>query len=438
MNIYSGLLIAALHGSAAKNLAKVRAINAGKVLSLDVGCSKEFPHQFTTFCDCGHLIEIEHDLENARFYDSTNPYIRYFDLLPLENPDSLFPLDQEFTPTHHARELGKRLGLPWLYLKNETVLPTRTTKDRMAIAALSFMREVGVKAFATSSTGNSSTALGHYATYYPECKVYLFNGEDFLHRVNFEENENVIVFALRDATFVEAFEEAKAFAARTGIVAERGFFNPSRREGLKTAFFEAAETIPRPIHWYVQAISSAMGVYGTYKGAKELLALGKIERLPRLLCVQQATCNPMARAFSAESEVIRHEDVVERPYGIASSILRGNPTRAYPYIRQIVIESSGTIMEVTEEHIRDARRMVEETEGISPCFTASVAVAGLILLAKKGEIPSEHTLLINLTGGDREGAAPPRNVHWLRRGPAGWCPADANDSLAREFYGKPQ
>ena len=406
-----------------------------KVRHRCVGCGKEFPHAFTPFCDCGHMVEVEHDLGNAKLHDSTNPYIRYFDLLPFQRPESLFDVKQEPTPTHHAKKLGEELGLPWLYLKDETALPTRTTKDRMAISALTFLREVGVKAFATSSTGNSSTAFGHYARYYPECTVYLFAAEDFLDRLNFEENDQVTVIALRGATFVEAFDEAGAFARRTGVTAERGFFNPSRWEGLKTSFFEAAEAVPRPIDWYVQAVSSAMGVYGTYKGAKELLALGRISRLPRLLCVQQETCNPMARAFEAGSEVIRPQDIVERPYGIASAILRGNPTRVYPYVRGIVIESGGIIMAVSEQEIRDARQMVEEIEGLRPCFTASVAVAGLARRAREGKIPLDHTVLINLTGGEREGYEPLRNVHWLERTPSGWRAEDKSDALLRELYG---
>jgi len=400
-----------------------------------VGCGKEFPHKFTPFCTCGQMVEVEYDLQNATFYDSTNPYVRYFDLLPIQKPESLIPVQQQATPTLHAKALGGRLGLPWLYLKDETVLPTCTTKDRMAVMVLSFFREVGVRDFATSSTGNSSSALAHYVRYFPGCRIYLFAGEDFLSRLNFEENEQVVVFALRGATFVEAFAEAAAFAERRGAVSERGFFNPARREGLKTAFLEAAEAVPRPIDWYVQAVSSAMGVYGTYKGAKELLALRRVSRLPRLLCVQQETCSPMVSAFEAGSDVIRPEDVVKRPHGIASAILRGDPTRAYPYVRKIVRESGGTFVAVSESEIREARRMVEELEGVRPCFSASTAVAGLVRLTRKGAVPADHTVLVNLTGGDRPPSPPVRNVHWLERTPCGWQPADPGDHTAAEAWG---
>jgi len=133
------------------------------------------------------------------------------------------------------------------------------------------------------------------------------------------------------------------YALRHGYTAERGFFNAGRREGLTLAFLEAAEQIPGPIDWYVQAVSSAMGVYGCFKGALELCTIGVIPRPPRTLCVQQEGCNPMVRAFQAGSNEIRPQDIVERPTGIADAILRGNPSGAYPYVARIVRESGGDI-----------------------------------------------------------------------------------------------
>ena len=175
-----------------------------------------------------------------------------------------------------------------------------------------------------------------------------------------------------------------------------------RREGLKLAYLEAAEQIPHAIDWYVQAVSSAMGVYGTYKGAKELRALGQTTSLPRLLCVQQESCSPMVRAFEEGSPGIRPEHIVARPEGIAEAILRGNPIGAYPYIREIVLESDGRLVAVSETEIRESRSMIEELEGLSPCFSAAAAFAGLAKLARAGDIPADHAILVNLTGSDRQ------------------------------------
>jgi threonine synthase len=368
------------------------------------------------------MIEVEYDLDRAVLHDSPNSLERFFDLLPIEDSGSLHSRAMTPTPCVHAQELGALLGLPRLYLKDETVLPTATTKDRMAAVSLPFLWECGVRTFCTSSTGNSSTSYAYALTQYPDCRMYLFTAEDFIDRVQHVDSEQVTSFGLRNASFVDAFQCAAEFAKRRGLTSERGFFNPGRREGLKLAFLEAAEQVPESIDWYVQAVSSAMGVYGTYKGARELFHMRHISRLPRLLCVQQESCAPMVRAFEAGSEVIRPQDVVHKPVGIAQAILRGDPTRAYPYVREIVVESNGMFVAVSEQEIREARAMIEQTEGISACFSASTAFAGLVKLVRQKVFPTGDTILVNLTGGDRPRSPTPSKVHWLRDNGNGWEP----------------
>jgi threonine synthase len=247
----------------------------------------------------------------------------------------------------------------------------------------------------------------------------------------------VVDFVLRDATFVEAFDAARDFAIRRGLVSERGFFNPGRREGLKLAWLEAAEQVPRPIDWYVQAVSSAMGVYGVFKGAKQLQGLGTIDRLPRLLCVQQESCAPMVSAWTEGSERIRPQDIVKRPSGIAQAILRGDPTAAYPHVRRIVMESGGSFVAIPEEEIRAARALVEGLENISPCFSAAAAVAGVVKLRRRGELRADDTVLINLTGRDREEKASQGDTHWLERSGTGWAPAHPEYAPTRQLWDPP-
>src|SRR5205085_3403221 len=97
---------------------------------------------------------------------------------------------------------------------------------------------------------------------------------------------------------------------------------------------------------------------------------------------------------------IRPQDVVEHPSGIASAILRGDPSRTYPRVRDLVAESGGTFVAVDEVEIREARDQVETLEGIDPCFAAAAAVAGLAKLRRLGALGADETVLVNLTGRD--------------------------------------
>jgi threonine synthase len=388
-------------------------------------CGQVAPRGFHPFCDhCGGMIDVEYPIDGVILPTSDDPYERFAPLLPVADPRHL-PVSS-YTPLVHAERLGRALGLGRLYLKDETLLPTGTTKDRMAAVALAYLYERGVRAFCASSTGNSSTGFGRAIRAFPDMQLYLFTAEQFVPRVQHSGHGQVTHFGLRGASFVEAAAAAADYAKQHGLASESGFFNPGRREGLKLALLEALEQAPEPVDWYVQAVSSAMGVYGAFKGAKELLALGRIKCLPRLLCVQQASCAPMANAWAEGSEIIRPEHRVAMPQGIAEAILRGDPTRAYPYIRQIVTESGGDILAVDEIEIRDARRLVEDLEGISPCFSAAAAVAGARELARRDEAAGRSLVVVNLTGSDRPVEREARSVVWLDRVDGRWeAPAPA-------------
>jgi threonine synthase len=385
-----------------------------------VACGERAGEAYQAFCKCGGMIDVEYSPARVRLEDSDNPYVRFRDLLPLTSTRERLPNDARYSPTIHAKALGTHLGLPSLYLKDETVLPTRSTKDRMAAVALGYLWERGVRSFCTSSTGNSSTSYARSIRAFPDMTLNLFTAEDFVERVQYADHSQVRHFGMRDASFVDAFNHAATYAAQQDLISERGFFNLGRREGLKLAYFEACDQVPGPIDWYVQAVSSAMGVYGTYKGAKELKAIGRIDRLPRLLCAQQESCAPLVNAFREGAAKIEPRHVVARPHGIAEAILRGDPSRVYPYVKGIVVESSGDCVSVSAEEIREARRLTENLEGVSPCFSAATAVAGLIRKAKSGAFPREDTVLVNLTGGDRPRTPAAKSVRWLRREGDGW------------------
>lgn len=377
---------------------------------------------YAPFCHhCQALTDVVYPLETITLSADTNPYRRFFELLPLRDQQHI-PENMHYTPTVKAETLGRQLGLTELYLKNETAQPTSSTKFRMALVALAYLYENGVRHFCTSSTGNSSTAYAAVISRFPEMKMSLFTAEDFRERVHYQPSSQIQHFILRQGTFVDAFSAAAAYAEEHGYTAERGFFNPGRREGLKLAFFEAVDQIQAPIDWYVQAVSSAMGVYGTYTGARELQALGLIAQGPRLLCVQQASCAPQATAWQANAEAIRPEDIVAQPQGLASAILRGDPSRTYPYIRRIVKASQGEILAVTEAEQKLARRLVWELEGISICYASATAVAGLMRACKQGIVGPRQRVLINLTGSDRPNKPLPTGEIWLEKTAQGWQP----------------
>jgi len=363
-----------------------------------VDCGAEFPHGFTPRCTrCRGMVEVEYDLAQATIRDSDRTQERYFDLLPILDREHLLSVGEGNTCCRHATRLGEALGLDRLYLKIESSNPTGTTKDRMAVTVLSLFHEIGVREFVTCSTGNSSNALAHAIGRHPHFRMHLFMGEAFRSRFRYE-GPCIEVHSLDGKDFSEAFNHARDLAHARGLPFEGGFFNPARREGLKLAYFEAVEQIAGEIDWYFQACSSAMGVNGTAKGARELLALGRIRRIPRMVCVQQASCSPIVNAFEEGSPTMQPHHVVERPHGIAEAILRGNPSGCYPYVYRMLRDTNGVAVRVSESEILEAQQQVKELEGVSCCTDAATTVAAARSLAATGILKRHDVTLLNLTG----------------------------------------
>ncbi|MDE2839446.1 MAG: pyridoxal-phosphate dependent enzyme, partial [Chloroflexota bacterium] len=85
---------------------------------------------------------------------------RYGDLLPaVDNPLSL---DEGGTPLTFLDDLSDGLGLS-VYVKNETMNPTWSFKDRHAAVNITMARQLGHTKVVASSTGNAGQAVAAYA-----------------------------------------------------------------------------------------------------------------------------------------------------------------------------------------------------------------------------------------------------------------------------------
>src|SRR6202022_4475490 len=87
---------------------------------------------------------------------------RYANLLPVAG-DSDLGLGAGFTPLVRADRLAAELGLGELWLKNDTVNPTGSFKDRVVAVALTKARELGFKVASCASTGNLANSVAAHA-----------------------------------------------------------------------------------------------------------------------------------------------------------------------------------------------------------------------------------------------------------------------------------
>lgn len=361
-------------------------------------CDWNAPASFVLRCPrCSATVSPRLNLSGARVRAGGSPEMTYIDYLPI---NASRHIDQEISvasPCRPAARLGAEIGVPQLWIKDESRQPTGSTKDRLASVVVAVFRELGIDTFVAASTGNSATALARAVARDGTMRAHFFYGCDFAagHRVP---PSNRIVLTVVDDDYAAAGAQAHRFAVEHGLVWEGGFFNWARREGLKLAYLEAFDAMDREPTIVVQAISSGMGMLAAHKGAREFIETGRLSAMPRLLMVQQDTCAPMARAWQEGRADMTDADIVNHPDGLARAILLGDGRATYPYVQKIADATGGAIVSVTQDELRAARRQLIELEGLDVCYASAATLAAVRNEAAAGRIDHDDVVLLNLTG----------------------------------------
>jgi threonine synthase len=197
-------------------------------------------------------------------------------------------------------------------------------------------------------------------------------------------------------TYDDAFELCLTAADAYGWYNRNTGFNPYMTEGKKTATLEICEQLS----WQApDAIFVSVGdgciIGGLHKGLKDLVALGWIERMPRLIGVQAAGSNYLAEAWE------RGEDVLTKPaidaHTAADSISAGLP-RDRLKAMAAVKETGGAYVTVTDEEILAAVPALARGSGVFAEPAGAAAFAGLIAAVERGLVSADERIVILNTG----------------------------------------
>src|SRR5438094_707653 len=203
---------------------------------------------------------------------------RWFDFFPIEKRSSIVSLGEGCTPLIHSKRLGEHLGLSRFYLKNDTVLPTGSLKDRSNSVGLSVAKELGFMTATVMSTGNAAASVAAYsAAAGLESVVMVPAGTA---------TSKIIQARAYGATVVVIggdfdYDVAKLYKA---AVQEFGWYdclssNPYRDEGKKSYAHEMVDQLDGEIpDWVIHPTAGGTGIYAMWKGFKEFLSLGWISR----------------------------------------------------------------------------------------------------------------------------------------------------------------
>ena len=363
-------------------------------------CKKEYDSTFKYICDeCFGPLDVHYNFPTITkdiFASREQTYWRYFELLPIIDKSNIVSINAGMTPLVRAEKLGKELGLNNLYVKNDSVNPTFSFKDRPAGVAISKAKEFGLSSVGCASTGNLAAATAAHAAK-ADLPCYIFAPSDIEHAKIAQALSYGANYIAVDGTY----DDANRIAAQIGDSKDIGIVNINMRsyyvEGSKTLAYEVAEQLDWkvPDQLVVPTGSGAM-LNAICKGFEELETISLVDKVSEMHmnCAQPHGCAPIVNAFKNNSDDVIP---VENPDTVAKSLAIGDPGDGR-YVLKRLKQYNGIAQESNNKETLDAILLLAKTEGIFTEPAGGVSVAVLKKMVEDGQIDKDETTVCYVTG----------------------------------------
>jgi threonine synthase len=376
--------------------------NGARVTGLKcMKCGREYaPGEAAYTCEsCGleGILDVLYDYDEiARGFSREdlaasreNSHWRYLPLMPVSSSRSLPVLRAGWTPLYPGRGL---LDLPGLFIKDDSLNPTASLKDRATSVGIARALEEDASAVAAASTGNAGSSLaGFAAAEHVPCFIFVPANAP---RPKIAQLlvYGATVFAV-DGSYDDAFDLAAQAIEHYGWYNRSCAVNPYLIEGKKTVAFEICEQLGfrAPDKVFIP-VGDGCIASGVYKGFEEFARLGFTERVPELIGVQAEGCDPIKVAFDGGCDLVPCDACT-----IADSIAAGHP-RNWRKATRGIRTSNGSMMTVTDDEILAAIATLGRATGIFAEPAGATAFAGLTKAVSEGAVASDETVVVLMTG----------------------------------------
>ena len=372
-------------------------------------CGKSYsPDEIDYVCpDHGHegILDAQYDydlmasrISRGDLLRSTDFTIwRYKPLLPVKPDAAVPPLTVGWTPLYRVDRLADELGLKHLWVKDDGRLPTASFKDRASAIAVVKGQERGARIITTASTGNAAAALSGLCASVKQPNVIFVPENAPQAKIAQLLTFGSTVMLVR-GTYDDAFELCLQAAREYAWYNRNTGYNPYMSEGKKTVSYEICEQLrwQAPDRIFV-SVGDGCIIGGIHKGLKDLLAMGWIDRMPKLMGVQAEGSAYLYQAWQKGEDVLTKPPIVART--LADSISAGLP-RDRLKAMAAVKETSGAYLTVSDDEILTAIPALARGCGVFAEPAGAAAYAGLVKAIKEGLVsPSERIVLINTGNG---------------------------------------
>lgn len=352
---------------------------------------------------CGGSIESPIDLQSNAGHlrqvlqeGSADGIWGYRDFFNVAQDAQPVTLGEGNTPLIRTQRLAALYGMDNLYLKNETLNPSGTYKDRFATVAMTMACADGIREVAIGSAGNAAAAVAAYAAKAGmTCYIMLPPGA-----VKERAWQNMaygghFIYGMGGVDDCVAMAEDGEAIFGWKNMCTTMMNNPLACDGYKTIAYEIARSMKFDVPDYVICpVGGGIIISKVYKGFEEMKALGLIDRLPKMIAVQAAGCAPLVKAYEEGKQATQKwENGDTIAFAIFDPVTFEGVT-ALDTVRR----SGGMAIAVADGDILDAMRACAKLEAVIPEPASAATIAAAAVLREKGIIRAQDKTVCVLTG----------------------------------------
>ncbi len=401
-----------------------------------VSCAKVFTEEQTaTSClECNAALDVVFDYDYIKsklnyhaLRHSPISASKYVNFYPLEDLSKVVSLSEGGTPLHHAKNLGKNLGLKNLYIKNEGANPTGVFKDRGSLVEITKAIELGAKAICCASTGNMAASVSAYAAIAKiPCYVLVPEGTPV------GKLAQSLIYGARilqiRGTYADCCVLAENMAKNNNFYLAGDYV--FRSEGQKSCSYEIVEQLFWKVPDFVLVpVGCGTNIAAIWKGFWELKLLGIVDKVPRMIAVQPDTVPTIVEAFRKGQ---KHYVEVEKPASVASAVGIGKPLDDIKALNALY-DSNGDAESAAEIAILEAEKALASEESLFVEPSSALPIACLPKLIERGVIKEDDVVVCIATG---IGLKDPKSATAIMPDPPVLEPVDSeiNNYLENKLY----
>ncbi|MBT8073808.1 MAG: threonine synthase, partial [Xanthomonadales bacterium] len=347
---------------------------------------------------CGGNLDITYDYAavaqqiDGSLARAPGDLFRFSALLPLNASSTPLSLRVGGTPLYPSQVLAGQAGVRELYLKDDTLNPSASLKDRASAVCIARARDVGAETVSVASTGNAGSSLACLAAATGLQAVVFVPASAPVAKLT-----QMLAFGARvlavQGSYDDAYDLCLAASEEFGWFNRSTGFNAYTREGKKTCAYEIWQDLDGKVPDRV-LVSTGDGntLSAIWKGWCDLKAVGLIDRVPRIDCVQStdsAAISQTVQRVRSDNQAVVDWSAVEvqkvNASTIADSISVDRPRDGLAAVKA-VIESGGEVVTVSDEEILRAIPEMARASGVFAEPAAAAPWAGLKQLVTEKRI----------------------------------------------------